>query len=67
MYQANAFGLLNVVSVASPGGHVLDAIASRAYAQVGNDHAPGPMAISALARVSPRVGYALMCSGTGDR
>ena len=40
MYQANASGLNNVVSVATQ-GHTLDATASLAYAQVGDDHAPG--------------------------
>jgi hypothetical protein len=40
MYQVAVSGLLNVVSVAA-WGHVLEATASRAYAQVGDDHAPG--------------------------
>jgi hypothetical protein len=40
MYQVVFCGLLNVVSVAA-WGHVLKATASRAYAQVGDDHAPG--------------------------
>lgn len=44
MYQANASGLLNVVKRGAPGGYVLDATASRVYAQVGDDHAPGPAA-----------------------
>jgi hypothetical protein len=40
MYQVAVSVLLNVVSVAA-WGHVLKATASRAYAQVGDDHAPG--------------------------
>jgi hypothetical protein len=40
MYQVGASGLFNVVSVTS-WGHFLDATASRAYEQVGDDHAPG--------------------------
>ncbi len=40
MYQADASGLFNVVSVTT-WGQILDATASRAYEQVGDDHAPG--------------------------
>jgi hypothetical protein len=40
MYQADALGLFKVVSVTT-WGHILDAIVSRAYEQVGDDHAPG--------------------------
>ena len=40
MYQANVSGLLNVVSVKT-WGQILDATASPAYEQVGDDHAPG--------------------------
>ena len=40
MYQADASGLFNVVSVTT-WGRILDATASRAYEQVGDDHAPG--------------------------
>lgn len=40
MYQAGASGLFKAVSVTS-WGQFLDATASRAYAQVGDDHAPG--------------------------
>jgi hypothetical protein len=43
MYQADALGLFKVVSVTT-WGHILDAIVSRAYEQVGDDHAPGPVA-----------------------
>ncbi len=40
MYQADASGLFKVVSVTT-WGHILDATVSRAYEQVGDDHAPG--------------------------
>ena len=40
MYQAGASGLFNAVG-ATTWGHFLDAAASRAYEQVGDDHAPG--------------------------
>jgi hypothetical protein len=40
MYQADASGLFKVVRVTT-WGHILDAIVSRAYEQVGDDHAPG--------------------------
>jgi len=40
MYQADASGLFKVESLTT-WGHILDAIMSRAYEQVGDDHAPG--------------------------
>jgi hypothetical protein len=41
MYQADAAGLCTCTLSATTWGHILDAIASRAYEQVGDDHAPG--------------------------
>ena len=56
MYQADASGLFNVVSVTT-WGQILDATASRAYEQVGDDHAPGRRQErdAALADVGARV------------
>lgn len=54
MYQAGASGLFSAVSVTG-WGHFLDATASRAYVQVGDDHAPGRWYERAQLTALPRI------------